>query len=179
MMRRKSNSEARLPPPQPSPNLGEGEDSYSLPQHGGGLGRGKRLPGLSVSDEKPTYRIRTRTKTLKRARQLRRQLTDAEMRLRMYLRRRQLNGAYFRKQCPIGPYIADFACLEAKLIIELDGSQHADSATDAVRDAWFTAHGYRVLRFWNNDVLQNTDGVFLTIIEALGQLENSSNAQAH
>ncbi len=100
------------------------------------------------------------------------------MLLWMYLRRRQLNGAHFRKQCPIGPYIADFACLEAKLIIELDGSQHADSATDAVRDAWFTAHGYRVLRFWNNDVLQNTDGVFLTITEALGQLESSSNAQA-
>ena len=178
MRRKKSDSEARLPPPQPSPMLGEGEDSYSLPQHGGGLGRGKGLPGLSASDEKPTYKIRTRTKTLKRARQLRRQLTDAEMLLWMYLRRRQLNGAHFRKQCPIGPYIADFACLEAKLIIELDGSQHVDSATDAARDAWFAARGYRVLRFWNNDVLQNMDGVYLTITEALGQPE-STNAQAH
>ncbi|HJR23216.1 MAG TPA: DUF559 domain-containing protein [Dongiaceae bacterium] len=120
MMRKKSSSETRLPP-----------------------GSGKRLPGLSASDEKPTYKIRTTTKTLKRARQLRTQLTDAEMRLWMYLRRRQLNGAYFRKQCPIGPYIADFACLEAKLIIELDGGQHADSTADKIRDAWFTTHGYR------------------------------------
>ena len=156
MMRKKSSSETRLPP-----------------------GSGKRLPGLSASDEKPTYKIRTTTKTLKRARQLRTQLTDAEMRLWMYLRRRQLNGAYFRKQCPIGPYIADFACLEAKLIIELDGGQHADSTADKIRDAWFTTHGYRTLRFWNNDVLQNMDGVFLTITEALGQLESTPHAQAH
>jgi very-short-patch-repair endonuclease len=107
------------------------------------------------------------------------QLTDAEMRLWMYLRRRQLNGAYFRKQCPIGPYIADFACLEAKLIIELDGGQHAESTTDKTRDAWFAARGYRTLRFWNNDVVQNMDGVLLTITEALGQPESTSNAQAH
>ncbi len=180
-MRKKSNSETRLPPPQPSPSLGEGEDTCAnpLPQHGGGLGRGKRPPGLSASDEKPTYKIRTRTKTLKRARQLRTQLTDAEMRLWKYLRRRQLNGFYFRKQCPIGPYIADFACLDARLIIELDGGQHAGSGTDAVRDAWFTAHGYRTLRFWNNDVLANTDGVITVIIEALGQPESTPHAQAH
>jgi very-short-patch-repair endonuclease len=90
-----------------------------------------------------------------------------------------LQGYYFRKQCPIGPYIADFACLEAKLIVEIDGGQHADSATDTARDAWFTAHGYRTLRFWNNDVLQNTEGVILTITEALGQPENIPHAQAH
>jgi very-short-patch-repair endonuclease len=179
MARKTSNSEARLPPPQPSPVAGEGEDTNSLPQHGGKLGRGKRLPGLSPSDEKPTHKVRTRTKTLKRARQLRAQLTDAEMRLWMYLRRRQINGARFRKQCPIGPYIADFTCLEAKLIIELDGGQHADSATDAARDAWFGAHGYRTLRFWNNDVLQNTEGVILTITAALGQFERTTHAQAH
>ena len=115
----------------------------------------------------------------KRARQLRTQLTDAEMRLWMYLRRRQLNGAHFRKQCPIWPYIADFACLELKLIIELDGGQHADSVTDTVRDAWLSAHGYRTLRFWNNDVLQNTEGVIAMITEALGQVETPPNAQAH
>jgi very-short-patch-repair endonuclease len=101
------------------------------------------------------------------------------MRLWKYLRRRQLNGFFFRKQCPIGPYIADFACLEARLIIELDGGQHADSATDASRDAWFTAQGFRTLRFWNNDVLANTEGVLMTITEALGHLESTSNAQAH
>jgi len=90
-----------------------------------------------------------------------------------------LNGFHFRKQCPIGPFIADFACLKAKLVVEVDGGQHADSATDAARDAWFAANGYRTLRFWNNDVLQNTEGVILTITEALGQLETSPHAQAH
>ena len=181
MARKKSGNEARLPPPQPSPNLGEGENTHGnpLPQHGGGLGTGKRLPGLSASNEKPTYEIRTRTKTLKRARQLREQPTDAEMRLWKYLRGRTLNGFHFRKQCPIGPYIADFACLKAKLIIEVDGGQHADSAHDATRDAWFTAHGYRTLRLWNTDVLANTDGVIIMITAALGQLESTPNAQAH
>ena len=181
MMRKKSSSETRLPPPQPSPSLGEGEltGANPRPQHGGGLGRGKRLPGLSANDEKPSYKIRTRTKTLKRARELRTLPTDAKIRLWKYLRRRQLNGFFFRKQCPIGPYIADFACLEARLIIELDGGQHADSATDASRDAWFTAHGFCTLRFWNNDILANTDGVIIMITEALGQLETTPNAQAH
>ena len=106
-------------------------------------------------------------------------MTDAERKLWLYLRQRQLDGFHFRKQCPIGPYIADFACLRAKLIIEVDGSQHADSVHDTARDAWLAARGYRVLRFWNNDVLQNMDGVFLTITEALGQLETNPNAQAH
>jgi very-short-patch-repair endonuclease len=110
---------------------------------------------------------------------LRGNLTDAEQRLWRYLRQRQINGFHFRKQCPVGPYIADFACLSAKLIVEVDGGQHADSATDATRDAWFTAHGYRTLRFWNNDVLANTEGVLMTITEALGQTENSPHAQAH
>jgi very-short-patch-repair endonuclease len=110
---------------------------------------------------------------------LRRNLTDAEQRLWHYLRQKQINGFHFRKQCPVGPYIADFACLSAKLIVEVDGGQHADSATDDARDAWFTAHGYRTLRFWNNDVLQNTEGVILTITEALGHLENTPHAQAH
>src|SRR4029450_11358937 len=100
---------------------------------------------------------------LANARKLRHNMTDVERRLWVYLRQRQLDGFHFRKQCPIGPYIADFACLKAKLIIELDGSQHADSTTDATRDASFTAHGYRTLRFWNNDVLQNMDGIILTI----------------
>ena len=106
-------------------------------------------------------------------------MTDAERKLWLYLRQRQLEGFHFRKQCPIGPYIADFAGLRAKLIIEVDGGQHADSAHDAARDAWLGARGYRMLRFWNNDVLQNMDGVYLTITEALGHLESTSNAQAH
>jgi very-short-patch-repair endonuclease len=110
---------------------------------------------------------------------LREQPTDAEMRLWKYLRGRKFNGFHFRKQCPIGPYIADFACLRAKLIIEVDGGQHADSKSDAARDAWFAAHGYRALRLWNIDVLANTDGVILIIMEALGQPETHPHAQAH
>jgi very-short-patch-repair endonuclease len=106
-------------------------------------------------------------------------MTDSERRLWHYLCQKQLDGFHFRKQCPIGPFVADFACLKAKLVIEVDGGQHADSATDAARDSWLAAHGYRTLRFWNNDVLQNTDGVFLTITEALGQPESIPNAQAH
>ena len=122
---------------------------------------------------------RTQPRSLGSARKLRRNLTDAERKLWHYLRQKQLNGFHFRKQCPIGPFIADFACLKAKLVVEVDGGQHADSATDAARDAWFAANGYRTLRFWNNDVLQNTEGVILTITEALGQLETSPHAQAH
>ena len=110
---------------------------------------------------------------------LRSQMTDAEQMLWKHLRRRQLHGFHFRKQCPIGPYIADFACLEAKLIIEVDGGQHVDSVTDATRDAWLTARGYRTLRFWDNDILPQPDGALIKITKALGQLESTPNAQAH
>jgi very-short-patch-repair endonuclease len=106
-------------------------------------------------------------------------MTDAERKLWHYLRQRQLDGFHFRKQGPIGPYIADFACLRAKLILEVDGGQHDDSAHDAARDASLATRGYRVLRFWNNDVLQNIDGIYMTITEALGHLETTPNAQAH
>jgi very-short-patch-repair endonuclease len=132
---------------------------------------------LSVTAEEKTRR--TRPQSLASARKLRRNLTDAERKLWHYLRQRQLGGFHFRKQCPIGPFIADFACLKAKLIVEVDGGQHADSASDQARDAWFAAHGYWTLRFWNNDVLQNVEGVFLTITAGLGQLETTPHAQAH
>ena len=73
------------------------------------------------------------------------------------------------RQEPIGPYICDFVCREQHLIVEVDGGQHADSAADVVRDRWLSAEGYRVLRFWNNDVLSNTEGVLITIDAALGK----------
>ena len=131
--------------------------------------------GLSVTAEAKTRR--TQPKSLASARRLRRNLTDAEQRLWRYLRQRQISGFHFRKQCPVGPYIADFACLRAKLIVQVDGGQHADSATHAVPAVCFTAHGYRTLRFWNNDVLANTDGVIIMITAALGQQESTPNAQ--
>jgi very-short-patch-repair endonuclease len=102
------------------------------------------------------------------ARELRKNLTDAEARLWVRLRRRQLDGFRFRRQQPIGPYIVDFFCPAAKLIIEVDGGQHAtDQQRDDQRTRWLEARGYRVIRFWNNDVLENTEGVLQTIQQAL------------
>jgi len=83
------------------------------------------------------------------------------------LRNRQLGGAKFRRQQPIGPFIADFVCLERKLIVEADGGQHTDSAADARRSGYLEHKGYRVLRFWNNDILNNLDGVAQFIALAL------------
>jgi len=82
------------------------------------------------------------------------------------LRNRQL-GYKFRRQVPRGRYIADFLCFEEKLVIEADGSQHRDNPNDKVRDAWFEAQGYRVLRFWNWEILRDTEGVLEVIRQAL------------
>jgi len=101
------------------------------------------------------------------ARRLRATATDAEIRLWSRLRRKQLEGFRFRRQHPMGPYVVDFFCADAMLIIEVDGGQHADSATDAIRTRWLEQRGYRVIRFWNNDVLANTEGVLFSILEAL------------
>lgn len=98
-----------------------------------------------------------------RPRQLRRNATDAENRLWYVLRNRGLGGQKFVRQFPVGPYIADFACREAALIVELDGGQHADNAKDLSRTTYLNAEGYGVLRFWNNEVLQNRDGVLWAI----------------
>jgi len=103
-----------------------------------------------------------------RARQLRRDQTDAEQALWARLRDRQLCGAKFRRQHPIGPFVADFCCPQGKLIVELDGGQHAEEiAADQKRSRFLEAQGYRVLRFWNHDVLGNTEAVLERIVEAL------------
>lgn len=101
------------------------------------------------------------------ARQFRKNMTDAERALWRLLRHRQIKNLRFRRQVPIDHYIADFACLEARLIVEVDGGQHFESETDRKRDAYLRSQGFRVLRLWNNDVLSNPDGVHRTIIEAL------------
>lgn len=103
------------------------------------------------------------------ARHLRVHGTDAERKLWPELRDRRLAGAKFRRQHPLGPYVADFFCIEARLVIEVDGGQHAESAHDAVRDRWMEDRGWRVLRFWNPDVLTNMDGVKHAILAALGK----------
>jgi very-short-patch-repair endonuclease len=109
-------------------------------------------------------------KRVPRARKLRRDMTDAERKLWFYLRLLPLEKSHFRRQGTIGPYFADFACHEKRLIIEVDGRQHnlpAHAAADAARTEFLTAQGYRVLRFWNNEVLQEIEGVMTVILEAL------------
>src|SRR6185503_2684091 len=90
--------------------------------------------------------------TLLKAQCLRREMTDAERKLWSVLRNRQLEGAKFRRQQPIGPFIADFVCQEQRLIIEADGGQHAECAADGRRTGFLECKGYRVLRFWNDDI---------------------------
>ncbi|MCC8947904.1 DUF559 domain-containing protein [Bradyrhizobium sp. Arg62] len=106
---------------------------------------------------------------IKRARKLRNASTDAEGTLWYRLRARRLNGYKFVRQEPIGPYIVDFICRERRLVIEVDGGQHADSQPDALRDKWLVDHNYRVLRFWNNEVSSNLVGVLETILTALAE----------
>src|SRR5579862_3161947 len=99
------------------------------------------------------------TKSTGRARGLRRRSTRAELLLWRHLRDRQLAGFKFVRQEPIGRYFADFVCRDLNLIIEVDGGQHSDSASDAMRDAVTRDLGYRTIRVWNHDVLGNTEGV--------------------
>jgi very-short-patch-repair endonuclease len=97
------------------------------------------------------------------AKTMRKAPTQAEALLWRLLRNRRFSGFKFRRQVPIGDYIADFACFEAKLIVEADGSQHAENAGDKSRDAWFEANGFRVRRFWNADILQRREEVAETL----------------
>ena len=88
------------------------------------------------------------------ARAMRRAPTDAERALWRLLRDRRFSGYKFRRQTPLGPFIVDFLCFEARLIVEADGGQHADNSDDRIRDAWLSARGFRVRRFWNVDILR-------------------------
>ena len=102
------------------------------------------------------------------ARRLRRQVTSAERKLWWHLRRLAIGHSHFRRQAPVGPYFADFACHEVKLIIEIDGDTHTGAnavASDERRTAYLQSHGYRVLRFWNHQVMSEMEGV-LTVIQA-------------
>ena len=132
---------ARLAP-KPSPLAGEGAE------------RRRREAGEGAFAATPD-----------RARLLRARLTDAERKLWYALRDRRFAGAKFRRQVPVGPYVADFLCYEARLVIEVDGGQHVESARDRRRDRWFAQNAFRVLRFWNNDVHSNLEGVL--IVDAL------------
>ena len=110
---------------------------------------------------------RSNPKTRTRAIELRKELTLAERKLWAHIRNDQL-GVNFRRQHAIGNYIPDFVCLEKKLIVELDGSQHLEHEEyDQTRTKYLESLGYKVIRFWNNDAMNNTDGVILAIIHAM------------
>ena len=105
----------------------------------------------------------------KTARTLRANTTTAEDILWRHLRRLEVRGSHFRRQVPIGPYVADFACLKERLVIEVDGSQHGNdpnSRRDEDRTRWLNSEGYRVMRFWNNDVMSKTEAVLEAVYEA-------------
>ena len=134
--------------------------STPLSPRGRGVG-GEGVQALNTSDE---------TWFRDRARQLRQEQTPMEQLLWQQLRAKRFSGFKFRRQQKIGRYIVDFVCFAQKLIIELDGSQHADAQVeDAARDHWLRGEGFRVLRFWNNELLGQTDAVLEAIWQALQQ----------
>jgi very-short-patch-repair endonuclease len=111
--------------------------------------------------------------SLAHAKVLRKRMTDAEHRLWYHLRAHRFGRAKFKRQVPIGGYVADFVCFESKIVIELDGGQHADRRGDETRDAWFGSQGFRTLRFWNTDVLKNTSGVLELIGAAIAEAQKA------
>jgi very-short-patch-repair endonuclease len=118
------------------------------------MGEGQGGGGV-ITGKKPTQISRV----------LRKRATDAENRLWFHLKGKNLEGIKFRRQQPIGDYIVDFVAFEKRLVIEVDGGQHAEEEkdNDMRRDAWLSSQGFKVLRFWNNEVLQNLEGVLETI----------------
>ena len=117
------------------------------------------------------------------ARRLRANQTGAETKLWRLLRNLKTKGTHFRRQVPIGPYVADFACMASHLIIEIDGSQHGEephNLRDKARTRWLESEGYRVLRFWNNDLADNLEGVMESIYIALyGSRDASPTEMKH
>ena len=125
---------------------------------GEGWGERSEGPGAKGEGELPSHLTGI-------AKQLRKNITEAEKRLWQQLRAKQLHGLKFKRQQPIGNYVVDFVCFEKKLVIELDGGQHAEQVEqDAERTSWIESQGFEVLRLWNNDVLQNMDGVWDVIV---------------
>jgi very-short-patch-repair endonuclease len=128
-----------------------------------------------VSEGTHSRRTRDKRPLTDVARKLRRNQTDAEARLWYHLRDRRFLGFKFRRQTPRGRAVADFLCQQARLIVEVDGGQHAESSTDAERTAFLNSAGYLVLRFWNNDVLSNADGVLDEIARTLSVSRGGCN----
>jgi len=116
---------------------------------------------------------------LDRARRLRREMTEVERKLWRFLRDRSLVGVKFRRQVPLGNFIADFCCLDCRLIVELDGGQHAEHEdADALRSQCFAEEGFRVLRFWNDQVLNGAESVVEEILAAIAEDERAPSPGA-
>jgi len=123
---------------------------------------------VPATSKRPAGKTRIPSKPLERARELRQRSTDSERRLWHWLRNRQIDGVKFRRQVPLGAYVVDFLAADHRLVIEIDGGQHASQQDyDRRRTAWLEAQGYRVIRFWSNEVLANTEGVIAAIGAAL------------
>ena len=136
----------------PSPCKGEGRGEGSLPV-----------------EERSNIAHQRNLKSLPNAKRLRQDQTDMEHKLWFYLRGRRFQGIKFRRQYPIGRYIVNFICVEKKLIIELDGGQHAlASEKDRVRDKWLELYGYKVIRFWNHEIRDNMQGVLERLYAVAG-----------
>jgi len=169
-------------PKNPSPLAGEDAARSAA---GEGLGGAVVLGGVGSHRPSPDRSLRSRSTSpargegkghsrpfakpemRRRARTLRINMTNAERKLWYALRDRRFAGFKFRRQVPLGPFIADFVCFEQRLVIEVDGGQHVDSVQDRWRDRWFAANDFRVIRFWNNQVLSNLEGVMTILAQAL------------
>jgi len=130
---------------------------YLLPSVGEGQDEGESIVKAKNVNRPSTAKART----------LRRKFTDAELKLWKHLRGRQIGGEKFRRQQPLGRYVVDFVCLEKKLIVEVDGGQHAAPEYDKERTLWLESEGFRVIRFWNNEVLKDQEGVLDAIYKEL------------
>ena len=150
----------------PSPLVGE-EGARELAR---GKVRGRtKISSLNATPPHPTAArppspARGEGVLLKRAKSMRKEPTPAERKLWLLLRDRRLSELKFRRQVPIGNYIADFVCYQPKIIVEADGGQHCESSYDKQRDVWFSAQGFVVLRFWNTDILKLPQSVVETIL---------------
>ena len=166
----------RLQPPLPNPSPARGE----------GLERRENLgenssPLAGEEGARPRQRVGRRggrRSLLDLAKRGRKNQTDAERRLWSILRSHRLQGWKFKRQEQLGDYLADLVCFRARLIVEADGSQHADNADDLVRTAWLESEGFRVICFWNNDILLNPDGVATAIVAALPPLLPTASRRA-
>ena len=159
----------------------EGEVGKRSAPGGGAVGQRTDTPpstslrsATSPSEEGEESKVRRAKRTdfaKKLAKRLRKQPTEAEKRLWYFLHKKQLDGLRFKRQEAIGQYVADFVCPALKLVVEVDGGQHGIKVEkDAARTAWLESQGYSVIRFWNNEVMDNIEGVLATVREEVAAL---------